>query len=275
LSPIVGYLAGGIALGPFTPGPIGHEGVAAQLAELGVILLMFGVGVHFSVRDLLAVKWIAVPGALAQSLIATAITIGVALAWGWNWRGGLVLGLAVSVASTVVLVRALMDRQTLETREGRIAVGWLIVEDLFSVLVLVLLPLMVDRTVHDEGLAGEDIATNSSAWVVIALTFLKLGILILLVFAVTLMVGNSFYGPGEVIRVILGETVPGASFTVGELGGDAFMADRAGRERAEGDTAGQIADDRRQLEPLGDQGTGKRVHEHDGDARDEILIVFH
>jgi CPA2 family monovalent cation:H+ antiporter-2 len=190
LSPIVGYLAGGIALGPFTPGPIGHKGVATQLAELGVILLMFGVGVHFSIRDLLAVKWVAVPGALVQSLIATALTVGVALAWGWNWRGGLVLGLAVSVASTVVLVRTLMDRQTLETRDGRIAVGWLIVEDLFSVLVLVLLPLMVDRTVHDEALAGEDIATSSSAWVVIALTFLKLGILILLVFGIGRRITN-------------------------------------------------------------------------------------
>jgi CPA2 family monovalent cation:H+ antiporter-2 len=190
LSPIVGYLAGGIALGPFTPGPIGHEAVASQLAELGVILLMFGVGVHFSIRELLAVKWVAIPGALGQSLIATGLTIGVALAWGWNWRGGLVLGLAVSVASTVVLVRALMDRHTLETREGRIAVGWLIVEDLFSVLVLVLLPLMVDRSVHDEALAGEDIASSSSAWVVIALTFLKLGILIFLVFGIGRRVTN-------------------------------------------------------------------------------------
>lgn len=190
LSPIVGYLAGGIALGPFTPGPIGREDVAAQLAELGVILLMFGVGVHFSIRDLLAVKWVAVPGALAQSLIATAITVGVALAWGWSWRGGLVLGLAVSVASTVVLVRALMDRQTLETREGRIAVGWLIVEDLFSVLVLVLLPLMVDRTVHDDGLTGDDIVTHGNPWVVIALTFLKLGILILLVFGIGRRITN-------------------------------------------------------------------------------------
>lgn len=184
LSPIVGYLAGGIALGPFTPGPIGKEDVASQLAELGVILLMFGVGVHFSIRDLLAVKKVAVPGALGQSLIATALTAGVAIAWGWSWRGGLVLGLAVSVASTVVLVRALMDRNTLETREGRIAVGWLIVEDLFSVLVLVLLPLMVDRSVNDDALTGDDIVSHSNPLVVVALTFVKLAVLIFLVFGI-------------------------------------------------------------------------------------------
>jgi CPA2 family monovalent cation:H+ antiporter-2 len=183
LSPIVGYLAGGIILGPFTPGPAGNTDIAAELAELGVILLMFGVGVHFSVRDLLAVKWVAVPGALCQSLIATAITVGVALAWGWSWRGGLVLGLAISVASTVVLVRALMDRHTLETREGKIAVGWLIVEDLFSVLILVLLPLMVTRSVDHEALVSDDLAAqNHSAWVILAITFVKLAVLIALVF---------------------------------------------------------------------------------------------
>ena len=185
LSPIVGYLAGGIILGPFTPGPAGNAGIATELAELGVILLMFGVGVHFSVRDLLAVKWVAVPGALCQSLIATAITVGVALAWGWSWRGSLVLGLAIPVASTVVLVRALMDRHTLETRDGKIAVGWQIVEDLFSVLILVLLPLMVTRTVNDEALVGDDLATqNHSAWVILAITFVRLAVLIVLVFGV-------------------------------------------------------------------------------------------
>lgn len=105
LTPIVGFLAGGVTIGPFTPGPIGNEDVAHQLAELGVILLMFGVGLHFSVRDLMAVRSIAIPGAVGQSIIAIALTTGIAMAWGWSLRAGVVLG--ITVASTVVLIRAL------------------------------------------------------------------------------------------------------------------------------------------------------------------------
>ena len=136
----MGYLLAGVAVGPFTPGFVADTELAPQLAEIGVILLMFGVGIHFSVRDLLAVRAVAVPGAVGQIAAATALAVAVALWWGWGLGAGLVLGLAVSVASTVVLLRALMDRNELETVAGRVAVGWLIVEDLFTVLALVLLP---------------------------------------------------------------------------------------------------------------------------------------
>ncbi|MGP1674297.1 MAG: cation:proton antiporter [Candidatus Limnocylindrales bacterium] len=137
---IVGYIVAGMAIGPFTPGLIADAGIATELAEIGVILLMFGVGIEFSVRDLLAVRGIAVPGAAVQITVATLLGIGLGVLFGWGIGGGLVLGLAVSVASTVVLLRALMDRGELDTPQGRIAVGWLIVEDLFTVAVLVLLP---------------------------------------------------------------------------------------------------------------------------------------
>jgi len=140
LSPLVGYLLAGVVVGPFTPGFVADQGLTLELAEIGVILLMFGVGLHFSLRDLLAVKAIAIPGALAQ--IAVATLLGMALGWslGWPIGTGLVFGLALSVASTVVLLRALQDRRIVETERGRIAVGWLIVEDLAMVLTLVLLP---------------------------------------------------------------------------------------------------------------------------------------
>ena len=140
LPTIVGYLLAGVAVGPFTPGLVADTDTATQLAELGVILLMFGVGIHFSIPDLLAVRGTAVPGAIGQILVATLLGVGLGLALGWGLTGGLVLGLAVSVASTVVLLRALGDRGELDSPQGRIAVGWLIVEDLFTVLVLVLLP---------------------------------------------------------------------------------------------------------------------------------------
>ena len=140
LPTIVGYIVAGIAVGPFTPGFIADTEVALQLAEIGVILLMFGVGIHFSIRDLLAVRSIAIPGAIVQSATATLLGVALGVALGWGVGGGLVLGLALSVASTVVLLRALMDRGELDTQQGRIAVGWLIVEDLFTVVVLVLLP---------------------------------------------------------------------------------------------------------------------------------------
>src|SRR6476469_3604938 len=127
LPPIVGYLLAGIAIGPFTPGFVADQNIASQLAEIGVILLMFGVGLHFSLADLLAVKAIAVPGAVGQIVIAT--LMGMALAWalGWGVGAGLVFGLALSVASTVVLLRALQERRLVETDRGRIAVGWLVV----------------------------------------------------------------------------------------------------------------------------------------------------
>src|SRR5258705_6392418 len=139
-SPLVGYLLAGILISPFTPGYVADQGLANELAEIGVILLMFGVGLHFSLEDLLSVGRIAIPGAIAQ--IASATLLGMALAWGLGWpmSTGFVFGLALSVASTVVLLRAMQERRLLETERGRIAVGWLIVEDLAMVLTLVLLP---------------------------------------------------------------------------------------------------------------------------------------
>ncbi len=140
LPALVGYLVAGVILGPFTPGFVADADIAAQLAEIGVMLLMFGVGLHFSLEDLLAVRHIALPGAALQILVATALGAGLATTWGWDLSAGIVFGLALSVASTVVLLRALERLGQVETMNGRIAVGWLIVEDLVMVLALVLLP---------------------------------------------------------------------------------------------------------------------------------------
>ncbi len=144
LSPLVGYLIAGVAIGPFTPGFVGDAHLATELAEIGVILLMFGVGLHFSLDDLLSVRAIALPGALAQILAATLLGVGMGHLMGWPLEGGIVFGLALSVASTVVLLRALQERHVVQTERGRIAVGWLIVEDIAMVLALVLLPTWAD-----------------------------------------------------------------------------------------------------------------------------------
>ena len=146
LPPLVGYLVAGIVVGPFTPGYVADTGLAQQLAEVGVILLMFGVGLHFSIRDLMAVRRIALPGALLRIGIVTVGSAAVARAWGWPLGGALVFGLALSVASTVVLLRVLEERGTLSSMDGRIAIGWLIVEDLTMVLALVLLPTLAQLT---------------------------------------------------------------------------------------------------------------------------------
>jgi CPA2 family monovalent cation:H+ antiporter-2 len=140
LPPLVGYLLAGLALGPFTPGFVANGVLASQLAEIGVILLMFGVGMHFSLADLLAVRRIAVPGAMVQIAVATGFGALAGRMLGWSWGSGIVFGLCLSVASTVVLLRAMEDRGMVDSHDGRIAVGWLIVEDLATVLVLVLLP---------------------------------------------------------------------------------------------------------------------------------------
>jgi CPA2 family monovalent cation:H+ antiporter-2 len=140
LPPLLGYLLAGVAVGPFTPGFVADAKLAPQLAEIGVILLMFGVGMHFSIRDLLAVRTIAIPGALVQIALAVALTCLVTHFWGWQFGSSLVLGLALSVASTVVLLRALEAEGILDSPSGQIAVGWLIVEDLVTVLILVMLP---------------------------------------------------------------------------------------------------------------------------------------
>ncbi|MGE3270159.1 MAG: cation:proton antiporter [Chloroflexota bacterium] len=142
LPPIVGFLLAGIAMSPYTPGHVADVHTAEQLGEIGVAFLMFGVGMHFSVKDLLEVKNIAIPGAIIQSILATVLTIVLTTVFGWSLGAGIVLGLALSVASTVVLVRALMARDLLSSQAGKIGVGWLVVEDLFSALVLVLLPVL-------------------------------------------------------------------------------------------------------------------------------------
>ncbi|HVX39668.1 MAG TPA: cation:proton antiporter [Gemmatimonadaceae bacterium] len=140
LPALVGYLVAGVIVGPFTPGYVADTGLAAQLAEVGVILLMLGVGMHFSVRDLLAVRRIAIPGALGRMVVITALGALVTRLWAWPWGASLVFGLSLSIASTVVLLRAFDESGTTTTLEGRIAVGWLVVEDLATVLLLVILP---------------------------------------------------------------------------------------------------------------------------------------
>jgi K+:H+ antiporter len=142
LPPIVGFLLAGIVLSPHTPIHQADVHTAEQLGEIGVAFLMFGVGMHFSLRDLMDVRMIAIPGAIVQSILATVLTIGIAFLFGWSLGAGLVLGLALSVASTVVLVRALTSRDLLESNAGKIAIGWLVVEDLFAALILVLLPVL-------------------------------------------------------------------------------------------------------------------------------------
>ncbi|MCX5494223.1 Kef family K(+) transporter [Kaistia dalseonensis] len=144
ISPLVGYLLAGVLAGPFTPGFVADQNLANELAEIGVILLMFGVGLHFSLKDLMSVKAIAVPGAIVQIAVATLLGVGLGWAVGWSIAGSVVFGLALSVASTVVLLRSLQERRLIDTDRGRIAVGWLIVEDLAMVLALVLLPALAE-----------------------------------------------------------------------------------------------------------------------------------
>jgi monovalent cation:H+ antiporter-2, CPA2 family len=180
LPPLVGYLLAGIVIGPATPGFVADVALAAQLAEIGVMLLMLGVGLHFSLDDLLAVKRIAIPGALLQIVVATAMGMAVATWWGWSLGASLVFGLALSVASTVVLLRALESRGVLASVNGQIAVGWLIVEDLVMVLVLVLLPALAPLL----GGAGADAAGGHNLWATLAITLAKVGAFIALMLVV-------------------------------------------------------------------------------------------
>ena len=180
LSPIVGYLLAGILVGPFTPGFVADPELAMELSEIGVILLMFGVGLHFSVEDLLEVKTIAIPGAIAQIALATGLGWGLAWFMGWPTLQGLVFGLALSVASTVVLLRAMEDRRLLETRRGKIAVGWLIVEDLVMVLALVLLPALAESM----GTPGDGAPAAGSIAGSLGLTLLKVGAFVTLMMVV-------------------------------------------------------------------------------------------
>ncbi len=175
LPPLVGYLLAGIAIGPATPGFVADVALAAQLAEIGVMLLMFGVGLHFSMGDLMAVKRIAIPGALLQIGVATALGAALSLTWGWNLGAALVFGLCLSVASTVVLLRALESRGLLKSINGQIAVGWLVVEDLAMVLALVLLPAIASALI-----GGGKSTDTASLLGAIGITIAKVGAFIVL-----------------------------------------------------------------------------------------------
>jgi CPA2 family monovalent cation:H+ antiporter-2 len=189
LSPIVGYLLGGTLVGPHTPGFVADPHLAEQLAEIGVILLMFGVGLQFHVEELLAVRRVAVPGAILQSLVATALGAVIAHAFGWNWSAGIVFGMALSVASTVVLIRVLADNHDLQTPTGHIAVGWLVVEDLFTVIVLVLLPALFGQGMgYGQGASPSASSSLSTGNLLPTLAITALKVSTLVVF--TLVVGK-------------------------------------------------------------------------------------
>ena len=183
LPPLVGYLLAGIVVGPFTPGFVADAKLAPQLAEIGVILLMFGVGTHFSIRELFAVRRVALPGAFTQIIVATALGAGVATLWGWSLGAGIIFGLSLSVASTVVLLRALEDRDMIKSNDGRIAIGWLVVEDLLMVLTLVLLPALT-------GVLGGDLPNNGgSLWPALGITIGK----VVLFIGLMLIAGVRFF----------------------------------------------------------------------------------
>ncbi|MBK6694580.1 MAG: cation:proton antiporter, partial [Myxococcales bacterium] len=178
LSPIVGYLLAGVAVGPFTPGFVAHSEIAHELAEIGIILLMFGVGLSFHVKELLAVRMVAIPGAFVGVTAATLLGALVSQAFGSSFASGVVFGLAIAVASTVVLLRVLTDNEALQTRTGHMTVGWLVVEDLLTVLVLVLLPAM----------AGGKSTTLAGALSAVGIAVVKVALLV----AFTLLVGKRF-----------------------------------------------------------------------------------
>jgi CPA2 family monovalent cation:H+ antiporter-2 len=234
LSPLVGYLLAGVLIGPFTPGYVADQALAPQLAEIGVILLMFGVGLHFSLADLLKVRAIAVPGAIGQITLAT--LLGMALAWalGWGLGAGLVFGLALSVASTVVLLRALQERRIVETERGRIAVGWLIVEDLAMVLTLVLLPAIsgllggASAGAGHADEAGPEWLEADSIWGVLGFTVAKVALFVLIM----LVVGRrvipwvlhyvAHTGSRELFRLAVLAIALGVAFGAAELFGVSF-----------------------------------------------------
>ncbi|MGE3832206.1 MAG: YbaL family putative K(+) efflux transporter [Parvibaculaceae bacterium] len=231
IPPLVGYLLAGIAIGPFTPGYVADQTLAPQLAELGVILLMFGVGLHFSLKDLLSVKWIAIPGALFQIAVATAMGFGLAWWLGWTPPATAVFGISLSVASTVVLLRALQERRLIETERGRIAVGWLIVEDLAMVLALVLLPALAQIVAPGTGAGhGDPIADYLGLGLpgIIGLTVGKVAVFV----ALMLIVGRTVIpwilhyvahtGSRELFRLAVLALALGTAFGAAELFGVSF-----------------------------------------------------
>jgi len=231
LPTIVGYILAGVVVGPTTPGFVGDPALAQELAEIGVILLMFGVGLHFSFKDLLSVRAIAVPGAIVQIAAATALGAGLAWFMGWSIGAGLVFGLALSVASTVVLLRALQDRRLVETERGRIAVGWLIVEDLAMVLALVLLPAVSQILGGAESQAASDptaIKFDLGVGGVLALTLAKVAAFV----GLMLVVGRRFIpwllhftahtGSRELFRLAVLAIALGVAFGAAKLFGVSF-----------------------------------------------------
>ncbi|MCA3612766.1 MAG: Kef family K(+) transporter [Methylobacterium sp.] len=233
LPPIAGYLVAGILVGPFTPGFVADQKLAVELAEIGVILLMFGVGLHFSLKDLLSVRAIAVPGALGQIAVATMLGMGLAWMMGWGMGAGLVFGLALSVASTVVLLRALQERRQVETEKGRIAVGWLIVEDLVMVVTLVLVPPLAALL---GGKAPAEMASPGLAallgvgpvWSTLLITAAKLGLFVasMLVFGRKLIPWMLHYvahtGSRELFRLAVLAIALGVAFGSAKLFGVSF-----------------------------------------------------
>ncbi|MCW5695877.1 MAG: Kef family K(+) transporter [Bauldia sp.] len=223
ISPLVGYLLAGVALGPATPGYVADAELANQLAEIGVILLMFGVGLHFSLKELLAVRAIAIPGAIFQMGIATALGVGLGLLLGWTIGASLIFGLALSVASTVVLLRALQERRLVTTDRGHIAVGWLIVEDLAMVLALVIIPAIAE-------LGGGE-ANGESAGTLIGTLALTIGKVVAFV-AIMLIAGRRIIpwllhrivhgGSRELFRLAVLAVALGVAFGASELFGVSF-----------------------------------------------------
>jgi len=233
LSPLVGYLLAGVVLGPFTPGYVADQAMAPQLAEVGVILLMFGVGLHFSLSDLLEVRRIAVPGALGQLVVTTLLGFGLARLLGWSSGAGIVFGLALSVASTVVVLRSLQERRLVETERGKIAVGWLIVEDLAMVVVLVVLPaiagLFGGETAKPHGSGGLlGWLEANSPWAALALTFVKVTAFVAVMFVVGRRVIPwilhyvAHTGSRELFRLAVLAIALGVAFGSAELFGVSF-----------------------------------------------------
>ena len=228
VSPLVGYLIAGVLVGPYTPGFVADQALASDLAEIGVILLMFGVGLHFSVRDLMGVKNIAVPGALVQIAVATLLGLGLATMLGWSLGAGIVFGLALSTASTVVLLRSLQERRLVTSSRGRIAVGWLIVEDIAMVLTLVLLPVFATFFDGSGDIVPGFSPRPSDIALTLATTLLKVGAFLLIMMVVGRRVipwilhRVAHSGSRELFRLAVLSIALGVAFGAAELFGVSF-----------------------------------------------------
>ncbi len=227
ISPLVGYLLAGVLVGPFTPGFVADQGLARQLAEIGVILLMFGVGLHFSLKDLLAVRWIAIPGAAIQILLITPMGMGLAWFLGWSAGAGLVFGLSLAVASTVVVLRVLEQKRLVDSEAGRIAIGWLIVEDVAMVIALVLLPVSIGL-LKTEGAASADLLPLSEMLLPLGITLAKIAAFV----GIMLLIGRRIIpwilhhiahtGSRELFRLAILAIALGVAYGSAELFGVSF-----------------------------------------------------